>query len=153
MIAIDKGMVSTLVALYFIISVEDHLQKKTKQKLMGNLEDRGPMLSSSQPLQMEHANLTSSTSGMVTRTAKSSPTKRYLPLQTTPELYSTLAEAFVDKPLVYSPQKGMTFDPPTSPEYTPHIESLKAWGRMINTTAADGNCMFRLLGQKSITTG
>ena len=39
------------------------------------------------------------------------------------------------------------FDPPTSPEYTPHMETLKASGRMINTTAADGNCMFRSLSK------
>ena len=85
---------------------------------------------------------------VLTSTTKSSPTPhKFLPLQTTPELYSTLTEVFVDKPLIYNPLEGMVFDPPTSPEYTSHLQALKASGRTINTTAADGNCMFRSLSK------
>ena len=71
----------------------------------------------------------------------------FLPLQTTPELYATLTEVFVHKALAYNPLEGMVFDPPTSPEYTPCIEALKASGRRINTTTPDGNCLFRSLSK------
>ena len=85
---------------------------------------------------------------VLTSTTKSSPTPhKFLPLQTTPELYTTLTEVFVDKPLIYNPLEGMVFDPPTSPEYTSHLQALKASGRTINTTSADGNFMFRSLSK------
>ena len=76
-----------------------------------------------------------------------SPNKEFLPLQTTPELYTTLTAVFVDKPLVYNPQQGMIFNPPTTAEYTTCTKSLKACGRRINTTTPDGNCLFRSLSK------
>jgi len=54
----------------------------------------------------------------------------FVPLQTTPELYAAVTGAFVNKPLVFDPQKGMVFDPPVSPEYTPHVRTFKGSGRM-----------------------
>ena len=60
----------------------------------------------------------------------------FVPLRTTPELYAALTEAFLDKPLVYDPQKGMVFDPPVSPEYTTHVSTFKHSGRMINRIGA-----------------
>ena len=76
----------------------------------------------------------------------------FVPLRTTPELYAALTEAFLDKPLVYDPQKGMVFDPPISPEYTTHVSTFKHSGRMINTTVPDGNCLFRSLSKALLGT-
>lgn len=127
--------------------IAHQLQKKTNQKLTKDLEAGGATPAGSQPPQTKQGNLTGDTRKTVTTTAKSSPANKFLPLQTTPELYTTLTGVFLDKPLVYNPQEGMVFDPPTSPEYTPHIEALKVCGRMINITTADGNCMFRSLSK------
>ena len=69
-----------------------------------------------------------------------------------PELYAALTEAFLDKPLVYDPQKGMVFDPPISSEYTTHVSTFKHSGRMINTTVPDGNCLFRSLSKALLGT-
>ena len=80
------------------------------------------------------------------------PFLNFVPLQTTPELYAALTEAFVDKPLVYDPHKGMAFDPPRSPEYTTHVSTLKHSGRMISTTVPDGNCLFRSLSKALLGT-
>ena len=118
--------------------------QEMKQKLTENLQATA---AGSQPPQIiKQGNLAGDTCERFITTAMSSPAK-FLPLQTTPEIYTTLTEIFIDKPLVYNPQEGMVFDPPTSPQYTPHIEVLKACGRMINTTKADGNCMFRSLSK------
>ena len=76
----------------------------------------------------------------------------FVPLQTTPELYAAVTGAFVNKPLVFDPQKGMVFDPPVSPEYIPHVRKLKGSGRMINTTVPDGNCLFRSLSKALLGT-
>ena len=76
----------------------------------------------------------------------------FVPLRTTPELYAALIEAFLDKPLVYDPQKGMVFDPPVSPEYTTHVSRFKHSGRMINTTVPDGNCLIRSLSKALLGT-
>ena len=76
----------------------------------------------------------------------------FIPLRTTPELYAALTEAFLDKPLVYDPHKGMVFDPPVSPEYTTHVSTFKHSGRMINTTVPDGNCLFRSLSKALLGT-
>ena len=76
----------------------------------------------------------------------------FVPLQTTPELYAALTEAFLDKPLVYDPHKGIVFDPPVSPEYTAHVSTFKHSGRIINTTVPDGNCLFRSLSKALLGT-
>ena len=104
-------------------------------------------MATSEPSQVEQTRVTGDTSDTVTSGVETLPTKKFIPLQTTPELYTILTEVFVDKPLVYTMKEGMVFSPPTSPEYIPHIQALKACGRMINTTAADGNCMFRSLSK------
>ena len=128
-------------AFHYQTFIADQPQEM-KQKLTENLQATA---AGSQPPQIiKQGNLTGDTCERFITTAISSPVK-FLPLQTLPELYTTLTEIFIDKPLVYNPQEGMVFNPPTSPQYTPHIEVLKACGRMINTTTADGNCMFRSL--------
>ena len=71
----------------------------------------------------------------------------FIPLQTTPELYAAVAEGFLGKTLLYDPHKGMDFDPPTSPEYAPHVAVLQGSGRIINATVRDGNCLFRSLSK------
>ena len=76
----------------------------------------------------------------------------FVPLQTTPELYAALTEAFLDEPLVYDPQKGMVFDSPVSPEYTTHVSTFKHSRRMINTTVPDGNCLFSSLSKALLGT-
>ena len=119
----------------------------TNQKIVGNQEERSVTLSGLQPSQMEQTRLIHVGDKNTTNTAQSSPDNKSLPLQTTPELYTILTEVFVDKPLVYNPKQVMVFDPPTSPEYTPHIQALKACGRRINTTIADSNCLFRSLSK------
>ena len=80
------------------------------------------------------------------------PPPLFFPLRTTPELYAVLTEAFLDKPLVYDPHKGMVFDPPRFPEYTTHVSTLKHSGRMINTTVPDSNCLFRSLSKALLGT-
>ena len=66
-------------------------------------------------------------------------------LQTTTELYATLTEVFVRKPLPYA-HIGMIYDTPMSAKYTPYVKLLKSNGRRINITA-DGNCLFRSLSK------
>ena len=120
-------------------------QKKLNQgKLAVNLQEQNTALPTSQRKQTR---LTGDKSTTVTNTTQPLPNNKFLPLQTTPELYTTLTEVFVDKPLVYNPQQGMIFYPPTPPEYIPHVEALEACGRRINTTTPDGNCLFRSLSK------
>lgn len=69
---------------------------------------------------------------------------KFIPLQTTSEVYETLTEVFVAK---LESQKRMILDPPMSPVYIPCVELLKASGRRLNTTTADGNCLFRSLSK------
>lgn len=71
------------------------------------------------------------------------------PIQTTPELFSTLtAEVFVPKRIILKldPQR-MDFDPPMPPSYIPCVELLKASGRRPSTTTSDGNCLFHSLSK------
>jgi hypothetical protein len=115
MTAKAKGMVrtlySTLMAFHYQTFIANQPQKEMKQELTENLQARGATPAGSQPPQIKQGNLTGDTRKTFITTAKSSPAK-FLPLQTTPELYTTLTEIFIDKPLVYNPQEGMVFDPP-----------------------------------------
>ena len=57
--------------------------------------------------------------GIHTNTLEPTPT-----LDTTPELYTTMTEILLNRPLAYE-HRGMTFDPPTLLAYATHIEELK----------------------------
>ena len=97
-------------AFHYQTFIADQPQEM-KQKLTENLQATA---AGSQPPQIiKQGNLTGDTCERFITTAISSPAK-FLPLQTTPEgIYPS--EIFIDKPLVYNPQEGMVFDPPTSP--------------------------------------
>ena len=68
---------------------------------------------------------------------------QYLPLNTTPALYSILTDVFLDKAQNLDSCKGMKFDAPNNVGYKPYLDTLQATGRTINTTVADGNCLYR----------
>ena len=76
-----------------------------------------------------------------------------IPLQTTPELFATVTEVFVPKEIIPKlDYRRMDFDPAISPAYIPCVELLKASGRRLNTTTADGNCLFRSLSKALLGT-
>ena len=76
-----------------------------------------------------------------------------IPLQTTPELFATITEVFVPKEIIPKlDYRRMDFDPAISPAYIPCVELLKASRRRLNTTTADGNCLFRSLSKALLGT-
>ena len=77
---------------------------------------------------------------------------QYLPLNITPALYSTLTDVFPDKTKNLDSCKGMKFDPPSNIGYKPYLDALEANGRTINTTVADGNCLYRSISKGLIGT-
>ena len=78
---------------------------------------------------------------------------QYLPLNTTPALYSTLTDVFLDEAkLLDSCKLGMKFDPPDRAGYKIYLDTLQSTGRTINTTVADGNCLYRSISKGLIGT-
>ena len=69
------------------------------------------------------------------------------PLNTTPALYSTLTDAFLDEAKSLDSCKGMKFDAPNNVGYNPYLDALQATGCTINTTVADGNCLCRSISK------
>ena len=78
--------------------------------------------------------------------------QQYRPLNTTPALYSTLTDAFLDKAHTLDTCKGMKFDAPTNAGYKPYLDTLQATGRTVNTTVADGNFLYRSISKGLIGT-
>ena len=74
---------------------------------------------------------------------------QYLPLNTTPALYSTLTDVFLGEAKNLDLCKGMKFDPPSNIGY---LDTLEANGHTINTTVADGNCLYRSISKGLIGT-
>ena len=82
---------------------------------------------------------------------RASISDRFIPLQTTSELFTTLTEVFVPKWIIPKlDSQRMDFDPPTSSFLC--IQMLKASGRRINTIAAGGNCLFYSLSKALLGT-
>lgn len=67
-------------------------------------------------------------------------------------LYSTLTDVFLDEAKNLDSCKGMKFDPPSNIGYKPYLDALEANGRTINTTVADGNCLYRSISKSLIGT-
>ena len=74
---------------------------------------------------------------------------QYRPLNTTPALYSTLTDVFLDEVKSLNSCRGMKFDAPNNVGYKPYLD---ATGRTINTTVADGNCLYRSISKGLIGT-
>ena len=78
---------------------------------------------------------------------------QYLPLNTTPALYSTLTDVSLDEAQNLDSCKGMKFDPPATLDISlAYIDTLEANGCTINTTVADGNYLYRTISKGLIET-
>ena len=72
----------------------------------------------------------------------------FFPLSTTPELFSTLVEAFPTKPQPTAENPRIHHHPAVSPEYSFQIKSLHKIVRMIySTTGNKKKCLFRTLSK------